>query len=115
MLQHPALAPGLARRDPARAFLYRQLTSLGPPAPLAIPILLRETRHPLDALAGLDAPLLFLVGDGGAIFPPALIRELAARLPGAQTLEIAGAGHSPYFEQPESWNRAVLEFLSGVR
>lgn len=115
MLQHPALAPGLARRDPARAFLYRQLTSLGPPAPLAIPILLRETRHPLDALAGLDAPLLFLVGDGDAIFPPALIRELAARLPGAQTLEIAGAGHSPYFEQPESWNRAVLEFLSGVR
>ena len=115
MLRHPALAPGLARRDPTRAFLYRQLTSLGPPPPPAIPMLLRETSHPLEAVSALAVPVLFVVGDADPIFPPALIQELAGRLPGARATRIANAGHSPYFEQPEAWNGAVLDFLSGVR
>ena len=27
---------------------------------------------------------------------------------------VAGAGHSAYFEQPEEWNRVVLDFLARV-
>jgi pimeloyl-ACP methyl ester carboxylesterase len=27
---------------------------------------------------------------------------------------VPGAGHSVYFEQPETFNRIALEFLSGV-
>jgi pimeloyl-ACP methyl ester carboxylesterase len=33
---------------------------------------------------------------------------------GARVVEIADAGHSPYFERPDAWNEAVLSFLSGV-
>jgi hypothetical protein len=29
-------------------------------------------------------------------------------------VEIPGAGHSPYFEMPEAWNRVVTTFLDGV-
>ena len=39
------------------------------------------------------------------------MRASAAQVPGARLAEIADAGHSPYFEEPEAWNRAVAEFL----
>jgi pimeloyl-ACP methyl ester carboxylesterase len=54
---------------------------------------------------------LFVAGAEDALFPPAAIRASAAKVPGARVVEIADAGHSPYFEQPEAWNRAVAEFL----
>ena len=67
--------------------------------------------RPPDALAALRVPTLFVVGSDDALFPPVVIREAAAQVPGARVVEIADAGHSPYFEQPEDWNRAVLGFL----
>ena len=33
------------------------------------------------------------------------------RGPNARVALIPRAGHSPYFEEPEAWNRAVAEFL----
>ena len=36
---------------------------------------------------------------------------LANLLPDARVVEIVGAGHSPYFEDPRSWNHAVDAFL----
>jgi pimeloyl-ACP methyl ester carboxylesterase len=35
-----------------------------------------------------------------------------SRIKGARTVVIAGAGHSAYWEQPEVFNRTVLDFLS---
>jgi len=32
-------------------------------------------------------------------------------VPASCVVEIAGAGHSPYFEQPQAFNAAVLPFL----
>jgi pimeloyl-ACP methyl ester carboxylesterase len=29
-------------------------------------------------------------------------------------VEIPATGHSPYFEEPEIWNRIVLEFLRSI-
>jgi pimeloyl-ACP methyl ester carboxylesterase len=55
--------------------------------------------------------VLFVVGAEDALFPPAAIFASAAKIPGARVVEIADAGHSPYFEQPEAWNRAVAAFL----
>jgi len=43
--------------------------------------------------------------------PACAIRASAAKVPGARVVEIGDAGHSPYFEQPDAWNRAVGEFL----
>ncbi|WP_114855499.1 alpha/beta fold hydrolase [Brachybacterium sp. YJGR34] len=53
--------------------------------------------EPLDlhALApSITAPTLVLSGTGDLIAPPRIARELTARIPGAQLLEIPGAGHS---------------------
>ena len=37
---------------------------------------------------------------------------LAARLPQCQLVLVPEAGHAAFWEQPEVWNRLVLEFIS---
>jgi pimeloyl-ACP methyl ester carboxylesterase len=43
-----------------------------------------------------------------------LIRISHELTPGSRFVEVAGAGHSAYFEQPEAWNEAVLGFIDEV-
>jgi pimeloyl-ACP methyl ester carboxylesterase len=64
-----------------------------------------------ERLAALPRSVLFVVGAEDALFPPAAIRSCAAKVKGARVVVIEDAGHSPYFEQPEAWNRAVAGFL----
>ena len=108
---HPALGSTLVTRDPARAHLYQMLGGFGEPEVAKIAPALFGTVVPDWALAALADRVLFVVGAGDALFPPAAIHACAARIPGARVVEIADAGHSPYFEQPEAWNRAVADFL----
>jgi pimeloyl-ACP methyl ester carboxylesterase len=42
------------------------------------------------------------------------VHEVAALFPDARVAEIAGSGHSPYFEDPATWNLAVRRFLDEV-
>ena len=61
--------------------------------------------------ASLKPPSLFLIGEEDPVVRPAVMREVAALVPKSRFRIIAGAGHSPYFEQPEEFNRTVHEFL----
>jgi pimeloyl-ACP methyl ester carboxylesterase len=109
--RHPALAASFAARAPALAYLYQTLGGFGEPDMAKVGPALLGTIVPDGDLAGLTVPVLFVVGAEDALFPPAAIRASAAKLADARVVEIPGAGHSPYFEQPEAWNRAVGEFL----
>jgi pimeloyl-ACP methyl ester carboxylesterase len=109
--RHPALGAGLAASDPARAYLYQMLGGFGEPDLAKVAPALLRTIVPDAQLAALTQPVLFVVGAEDALFPPAVIRASAAKLAGAGVVEIPGAGHSPYFERPEAWNRAVAAFL----
>jgi pimeloyl-ACP methyl ester carboxylesterase len=84
------------------------------PAPRNAGLQLRQTSYPLEAVREVAAPTLFIVGENDPIFPPPVIRSVAAQIKGARVVALPGAGHSPYFETPDAWNRAVLEFVSGV-
>lgn len=42
---------------------------------------------------------------------PALGRKAAAAIPGAKLLEFPGLGHAPHVEQPEAFDRALIEAL----
>ena len=63
------------------------------------------------ALETLKAPALLLTGDGDLYMPPSLLRQVAKHLKGARTMVVPECGHSAYWEQPEIFNRAVLEFI----
>ena len=48
---------------------------------------------------------LINVNDGSAV---------SDMLPDSRLVEIAGAGHSPYFEDPATWNAVVEGFLASL-
>ena len=64
------------------------------------------------ALGRMRVPVLLLTGDADLNAPPAIIRMFASRIPGAETALIAEAGHSAHWEQPQSFNRIVLDFIA---
>jgi pimeloyl-ACP methyl ester carboxylesterase len=43
--------------------------------------------------------------------PPPVMRLFAARIKRAEQLVVPEAGHSTYWEQPDAFNRAVLNFI----
>lgn len=106
---HPALG---AATPPEAALLYNLLSDFGDKAPVADMLgRIVATRWPVEQARGLGLPALCLVGEQDQLCPPAAMRSLAD-LVGAELVEIAGAGHSPYFERPSAWNDAVLTFLA---
>ena len=64
-----------------------------------------------DNLKRITAPTLVLNGEHDKLTPPTMARDLAAQIPGARVEIIADAGHLINIEQPEVFNRLVLEFL----
>ena len=110
---HPALSEGFCVRNPERAHLYLKIGGLRRDPHADQSVLLRgmgEVTFADAQLATLTVPTLFIVGTQDEIFPPASIADAAARIRGARVERIAGAGHSPYFEQPEAWNSLVTDF-----
>jgi len=64
----------------------------------------------LAALGG-RIPTLLVWGKGDTVVPLAIGEAAAARLPGARLQTLEPAGHMPYVERAEEFNRIVLEFL----
>jgi 3-oxoadipate enol-lactonase len=58
---------------------------------------------------------LLVCGAEDQLCPPAAMAAMARLLPAAELVVIDRAGHSPYFERPEEWNRAVLQFIGAGR
>jgi pimeloyl-ACP methyl ester carboxylesterase len=109
--RHPAVADDFFERHPERAVLYQQLGTFGEPELAKILPALTEKRVGAAELARLRCPVLLIVGEKDALFPPIVMRASAELVPDARLVEIPRAGHSPYFEEPEAWNRSVAEFL----
>ena len=110
---HPALWPGTANRDPAQAFLYQALGSFHDP-PMHKIMTTIEWQIDHETINNLDVPVMFIAGEHDSLFPPALLADSCGQLVGSRYVEISDAGHSPYFEQPEAWNAAALDFLRGA-
>ena len=64
----------------------------------------------IDSLPGIAVPSLVVVGAEDAPFLAAA-DYMAAKIPGAEKVVIADAGHAANIDQPEVFNGAVLDFL----
>lgn len=64
-----------------------------------------------DILSRFGGPLLVVVGAEDALTPPDKARAMAALVPKATLVEIAGAGHLSNLEAPERFNQALADFL----
>jgi len=70
-----------------------------------------KLRITLRMLETLTVPTLMVTGDADLLSPPGLMRLMAARVPGCTFATIPEAGHSAYWERPDTWNRIVLDYL----
>ena len=71
--------------------------------------------HVGDAHARLNeirVPTLVIHGDADPVVPYANGQALAANIPNAKFVTLAGVGHLPRLEATQEFNRAVIEFLS---
>ena len=66
-----------------------------------------------ERLPGLAAPTLVIGGSEDPFFPPALLRETAAAIPGAGLRVYGGVGHGVPKERKSRFEEDALAFLAG--
>jgi 3-oxoadipate enol-lactonase len=110
-----AVSPELKERAAEMDFLYRSIARLNPPRPPDFLAPIPGYRgSSAERLAAADFPILFLVGEHDAITPAAVIERCHGAVPGSRFVRIADSGHSTYFERPEAFNAAVMEFMEAT-
>jgi 3-oxoadipate enol-lactonase len=68
-----------------------------------------------DVLPKINIPTLVIVGREDEFTPVAKAEELKENLQNCKLVIIEDAGHMPNLEQPEKFNKAVLDFLASVK
>jgi pimeloyl-ACP methyl ester carboxylesterase len=70
-----------------------------------------RNRITFSLLETIKVPTLLITGDADLYAPPPVLRLFAARIKTSESIIVPEAGHSVYWEQPEIFNRAVLDFI----
>lgn len=63
----------------------------------------------------IHAPTLIITGENDSVVPPAIQIELASQIPHAEHVFIPDAGHAVSVEQPNEYNRIILNFLANIK
>lgn len=114
---HPAVGAPAAERSPALHLLYRSIDEMaGTLDKEKLRDGLRRTAtRTLGEFKTFRVPTLLVAGGADIVFPPFLASAIAATLPCGEVELMAGAGHSPYFEQAAKFNMLVDAFLARQR
>lgn len=65
-------------------------------------------------LPKIDVPVLLLHGAKSQLFPNPVWEYLEKHLPSSTTFVFENSGHSPFWEEPEVFNRVLTEFVEGL-
>lgn len=99
------------RKHPEAATLYKAINSFNDVDRRTLTGVWPNPISP-EVLGALGFPILFIAAADDVIFPIDAIRAMHARVAGAELLEVEACGHSVFFERPDLFNAAVLEFLA---
>jgi pimeloyl-ACP methyl ester carboxylesterase len=105
------LGPAYRVSNPAGAERWKELERTARPTSAQPPPQTFRNRVTFALLETIAVPTLLLTGDADMYAPPPIMRMFAARVKGSQSVVIPETGHSAYWEQPELFNRAVLDFI----
>jgi pimeloyl-ACP methyl ester carboxylesterase len=106
------LGPAYRVSNPAGAERWRELEHTARPTSAQPPAQTFRNKATFALLETITVPTLLLTGDADMYAPPPVMRMFAARVKGSKAVVVPEAGHSAYWEQPEIFNRTVLEFIS---
>lgn len=113
---HPAAGARMAAEQPAMHLLYRHIDDMNralDKEALRGRMMAIRVREPAD-LAQARCPVLFIANDEDVQIPPFAADAMSRVIPGARAVHIPDAGHSAYFERPQTFNRIVDEFLEAT-
>jgi pimeloyl-ACP methyl ester carboxylesterase len=103
------LGPSYRAANPAGAKLWLELEHKAITSrPFRQPAANKITEATLNRL---QVPTLLISGEADLASPPGLIRMVAAQIPSAELVTVPEGGHSTYWERPDIFNRAVLDFV----
>ena len=100
------------------AFLFRQLSQLGgQDGFLSCPFQAVKSMDDESAwlkpeeMQDYATPTLIIGGDEDKLLPPGFQRETVTTIPGARLSDWTAAGHVPFWEDPDRYNKTVSAFL----
>ncbi len=67
-----------------------------------------------DRISAIDSPTLVTVGELDLALPIRFSEELARRIPNARLVVIPAAGHQPFQEVPDDYNRLLTDFWQSL-
>jgi 3-oxoadipate enol-lactonase len=103
--------PHFRERNPATVAAYRAMLVATPPAGYVACCAAVRDMDQRDTVAAIRAPTLIIAGALDVATPPAAAAELSRSIRGSRLITL-DAAHLSNVEQPEAFNRAVLELLS---
>ncbi|MFO0576061.1 MAG: alpha/beta fold hydrolase [Polyangia bacterium] len=109
-----ALAPSLVSDASYRRWWAGTLRQAASPGEAAALWRLGALTRPLSVAHGVRVPTLVLHRTGDRFRPAADSRELAARIPGARYVELAGADHVPWAGDHEAVLEEIHRFLGAL-
>jgi pimeloyl-ACP methyl ester carboxylesterase len=99
------LGPSYRAANPEGSARWKQLSRQSTPVAL-------KNRITFAALGTIKIPTLLITGDADLYTPPSVLRMLAARFADCEAAVIPECGHSAFWEQPDVFNRTVLDFIT---
>jgi pimeloyl-ACP methyl ester carboxylesterase len=104
------LAPSYRHRDPEGLARWNALVAEARVATLPEQGFANDVTW--ERLAAWTLPVMLLTGDADLYMPPSVMRLFQTRIAGSEGLVVADCGHSAYWEQPDAFNRLVLDFVA---
>jgi pimeloyl-ACP methyl ester carboxylesterase len=105
------LGPSYRASNPGGTARWNELERTSRPEGPRLPAQPLRNRLTFALLETIRVPTLLMTGDADLYSPPSVMRLFVTRIKGAESIVVPEAGHSAYWEQPEIFNRAVLEFI----
>jgi pimeloyl-ACP methyl ester carboxylesterase len=105
------LGPSYRAANPKGTERWLELERMSRAAGSPPPAQTTRNRITFALLEQIRIPTLLLTGDADLYAPPAVLRLFAARIKNSESVIVPEAGHSTYWEQPDVFNRAVLDFI----
>jgi len=104
------LGPAYRATNPEGVRRWKELEHTSRPGGVA-PQPKTANRISFSLLETLEAPTLLLTGDADLYTPPPVLKLFKDRIKNSTSIVLPECGHSAYWEQPELFNRAILDFI----
>lgn len=98
----------VANPEGLRQWVELERSSRAPGTPTLPPM---RNRITFSLLETLQMPTLLITGGADLYTPPPVLKLFQDRIKNSKSAVIPECGHSAYWEQPELFNRTVLEFI----